>query len=46
MTEATIKTFSAARVEFVVLKKCGHFWHECPDAFFSSVRQFLGFLPE
>jgi len=28
--------------ETVLLPHCGHFWHECPEAFFSQVRSFLG----
>lgn len=45
MAEASVKVLSAAQVEFVVLDKCGHFWHECPDQFYPRVRAFLG-LPE
>jgi pimeloyl-ACP methyl ester carboxylesterase len=32
---------TSAKVEYVVLEKCGHFWHECPEEFFSQVRAFL-----
>jgi pimeloyl-ACP methyl ester carboxylesterase len=39
--EATRDTFSAGQVEFVVIEDCGHLWHECPDAFFGHVREFL-----
>jgi pimeloyl-ACP methyl ester carboxylesterase len=39
--EATRDTFSAARVEFVVIEACGHLWQECPEEFFSRVRGFL-----
>jgi proline iminopeptidase len=28
-------------VETVMLPQCGHFWQECPAAFFSKVRSFL-----
>ena len=28
-------------VETVVLDTCGHFWHECPEQFFSILRSFL-----
>jgi proline iminopeptidase len=42
MAEETKKALSQAKVKFVVLKKCGHFWHECPDEFFARVRAFLG----
>lgn len=41
MAEATQSAMSSADVQFVVLDACGHFWHECPDAFFSQVRSFL-----
>ena len=37
----TVSALSAAKTEFVVLKKCGHFWQECPDAFFTKMKQFL-----
>lgn len=40
--EATRDALSAARVEFVVLEECGHFWQECPDEFYPLVRDFLG----
>ncbi len=41
MAEATQDALLAADVEFVLLERCGHFWHECPDAFFSRLRAFL-----
>ena len=34
-----------AQVEYVVVTKCGHFWHECPDAFYPCVRAFLDVPP-
>jgi pimeloyl-ACP methyl ester carboxylesterase len=40
--EATRDALSAAQVEFVVIPNRGHFWQECPDAFFARVRAFLG----
>jgi len=43
--EATKRALSAATVEIVVLEKCGHYWHECPDEFFSHVRAFLELHP-
>jgi len=43
--EATKRALSAATVEIVVLEKCGHYWHECPDEFFSHVRVFLELSP-
>lgn len=41
MAKTTVAALSNAQVEFVVLEECGHFWHECPDPFFSHVRAFL-----
>ena len=41
MAEATVSALSNARVEFVTLEACGHFWHECPAPFFSHVEAFL-----
>ncbi len=41
MAETTRDALSAARVEFVTLERCGHFWQECPDEFFTHVRSFL-----
>ncbi len=41
MAEATKNALSNAEVEFVVLKGCGHYWHECDDMFFSHIRAFL-----
>ncbi|NIM90723.1 MAG: alpha/beta fold hydrolase [Candidatus Aminicenantes bacterium] len=41
MAEATKNAFSEAQVEFVILKGCGHFWHENADEFFSRIRTFL-----
>jgi pimeloyl-ACP methyl ester carboxylesterase len=41
MAEATVSALSNAQVEFVLLEGCGHFWHECPDAFFAHVQSFL-----
>ena len=39
--EATRKGLPSAEVEVVVLPECGHYWHECPDAFLSAARAFL-----
>jgi pimeloyl-ACP methyl ester carboxylesterase len=41
LSEAVMAALTSAKVEYVVLEKCGHFWHECPEAFFSQVRDFL-----
>ena len=43
--EATKNALSGTKVKFVVLTDCGHYWHECPDIFFSHVRTFLGRPP-
>lgn len=43
--EATEHVLSAAPVVVVLLERCGHYWHECPDDFFSHVRAFLGLPP-
>jgi len=42
MAEATRTALASADVQFVLLNSCGHYWHECPEAFFSRVRSFLG----
>jgi len=36
-----IAALSNAEVKTVVFSHCGHFWHECLDAFFTAVRAFL-----
>ena len=41
LSENIVAALPSAKVEYVVLDKCGHFWHECPQAFFSQVRDFL-----
>lgn len=41
-----ITALSNAEVETVVFNRCGHFWHECPDAFFTAARAFLGIKEE
>ena len=40
MAEATMSAFSG-EIDFVVLDGCGHYWHECPEAFFAQVLSFL-----
>jgi len=42
MAEATRDALTGSWVDFVVIERCGHFWHECPDEFYPRVRQFLG----
>jgi len=41
MAEATQDALTNAPVELVIIDHCGHFWHECPDAFYPRVRDFL-----
>lgn len=41
MAEATMSAFSSADVDFITLDACGHYWHECPQAFFSEVLAFI-----
>jgi len=41
MAEEIRKALLKANTKFVILKKCGHFWHECPEAFATQVRNFL-----
>jgi len=41
MAYETRDTLIHAQVEFVVVEKCGHFWHERPEAFYPCVRAFL-----
>ena len=42
LAEETLAALRSADVEFVLLERCGHFWHECPDQFYPRVRAFLG----
>ena len=44
LVEETLAALQSADVEFVLLEKCGHFWHECPDQFYPRVRAFLGLV--
>ncbi len=41
MTGATKSALVAAKAEFVLLKKHGHYWHECLYEFLLHVRAFL-----
>jgi proline iminopeptidase len=41
LSEAVVTALTSAKVEYVVFDKCGHFWHECPEEFFSKVSAFL-----
>lgn len=45
MAEETRDALANAQVEYEVVERCGHFWHECPDAFYPRVRAFLGLPP-
>jgi proline iminopeptidase len=42
LPQSTVDAFSGAEPELVVLHECGHFWHECSEAFTAEVRGFLG----
>jgi len=46
LSEAIVVALTSAKVEYVVIDKCGHFWHERSDAFLSRVRTFLGLSGE
>ncbi len=41
MVDAVVSSLSNAEFELVLLEKCGHYWHECPDQFFTSAREYL-----
>lgn len=41
LSEVIVAALTSAKVEYVVLDKCGHFWHECPEEFFPVVRKFI-----
>ena len=45
MAEATRDALIRADVTYVLLDRCGHFWHECPDATFAEIRPFIETLP-
>jgi proline iminopeptidase len=45
MVEAVRSALTGAGAKFIVLENCGHFWHECPDAFFAELRDFLELPP-
>jgi len=40
LAEATVSALSG-EIDLVVLDACGHYWHECPQEFFSQVLSFL-----
>jgi proline iminopeptidase len=39
--EATLAAFQATQGSLVLLENCGHFWQECPDAFYPAWEAFL-----
>jgi proline iminopeptidase len=39
---AIVAALPNADLETIVLNQCGHFWHECPDQFFTAMHTFLG----
>ena len=39
--EATRQALVNAQVDYEIIERCGHFWHECPDAFYPRLREFL-----
>jgi pimeloyl-ACP methyl ester carboxylesterase len=41
MVDAVISSLSNADIRLVLLEKCGHYWHECPDPFYEQVRDYL-----
>ena len=41
LSKTVVAALMSAKVEYVAFDKCGHFWHECPEDFFSQVRGFL-----
>jgi pimeloyl-ACP methyl ester carboxylesterase len=41
MGESIRDALALAEVEYVVIDRCGHFWHECADDFYPRVGQFL-----
>ena len=45
MAEASRDALVNAEVTYVLLDRCGHFWHECPEAALGEIRPFLN-LPD
>ena len=41
MAEAIREALPNSFVEFELIDNCGHFWHECPEAFYPMVKKFL-----
>jgi pimeloyl-ACP methyl ester carboxylesterase len=42
MADATRNALSSAKVRFVLLEDCGHYWQECESEFYPLIREFLG----
>jgi pimeloyl-ACP methyl ester carboxylesterase len=42
--DALVPAFANAQLETILLPDCGHFWYECPDAFWASLSEFLGLV--
>lgn len=45
LVEETLAALRSADVDYFLLQRCGHFWQECPDEFFSHLRAFLELPP-
>jgi len=41
MVDTVVSSLSSADVKLVLLEKCGHYWHECPDPFFKFIDEFI-----
>lgn len=41
LAEDVAAALTSAKVEYAAFDRCGHFWHECPAAFFAQVRDFI-----
>lgn len=41
MAEASRAALVNADVTYTLLDRCGHFWHECPEATWAAIRPFL-----
>lgn len=39
--EASVEALSNTDIEVVILEDCGHYWHECPEPFFSALDEFI-----
>lgn len=41
MADSVREALPNASLELLVIERCGHFWHECPEAFYSRLGEFL-----